>query len=150
AERLCLSGTLSLISFNGEAKPRRLGNGMPMWKAKGFPHIRRPSRLGMLPATFMKKLLTFGFVTILVLSVWCSSQIVQAQEQSAKGANSNAAAPRDQLQAAELWRQVEIIRTAHGVPHIRAENLRAAGYALAWLQSEDYGPRTAMNVIEAR
>lgn len=49
----------------------------------------------------------------------------------------------------ELWRQVEIIRTAHGVPHIRAENLRAAGYALAWLQSEDYGQRTAMNVLQA-
>lgn len=51
--------------------------------------------------------------------------------------------------APELWRQVEIIRTAHGVPHIRAENLRAAGYALAWLQSEDYGQRTAMNVLAA-
>src|SRR6185436_8527482 len=52
--------------------------------------------------------------------------------------------------ALALSRQVEIIRTAHGVPHIRAENLRAAGYALAWLQSEDYGARTAMNVMEAR
>ena len=52
--------------------------------------------------------------------------------------------------ATQLWRQVEIIRTSHGVPHIRAGNLRAAGYALAWLQSEDYGPRTAMNVLEAR
>lgn len=31
-------------------------------------------------------------------------------------------------QAPELWRQVEIVRTAHGVPHIRAENLKAAGY----------------------
>ncbi|HVT38818.1 MAG TPA: penicillin acylase family protein [Gemmatimonadaceae bacterium] len=50
----------------------------------------------------------------------------------------------------DLWRQVEIIRTAHGVPHIRAENLRAAGYALAWLQLEDYGPRTALNVLRAR
>jgi acyl-homoserine-lactone acylase len=50
----------------------------------------------------------------------------------------------------ELWREVEIIRTAHGVPHIRAENLRAAGYALAWLQLEDYGPRPAMNVLRAR
>src|SRR3954466_5382747 len=50
----------------------------------------------------------------------------------------------------ELWRQVEIIRTAHGVPHIRAENLRAAGYALAWLQSEDYGARTAISAMEAR
>ena len=33
---------------------------------------------------------------------------------------------------AELWRDVEVIRTAHGVPHIRAANLRAGGYALAW------------------
>jgi acyl-homoserine-lactone acylase len=49
----------------------------------------------------------------------------------------------------ELWRQVEIIRTKHGVPHIRAENLRAAGYALAWLQLEDYGPGTALNVLRA-
>jgi acyl-homoserine-lactone acylase len=54
-----------------------------------------------------------------------------------------------QSPARDLWQQVEIIRTAHGVPHIRAENLRAAGYALAWLQSEDYGPRTAMDVLEA-
>jgi acyl-homoserine lactone acylase PvdQ len=37
--------------------------------------------------------------------------------------------------AVELWRQVEIVRTAHGVPHIRAENLRAAGYALAFVMS---------------
>jgi acyl-homoserine-lactone acylase len=49
----------------------------------------------------------------------------------------------------ELWRQVEVIRTAYGVPHIRAENLRAAGYALAWLQLEDYGTTTAMNVLGA-
>ena len=39
----------------------------------------------------------------------------------------------------ELWRDVEVIRTAHGVPHIRAANLRAGGYALAWVQCEDYG-----------
>jgi len=48
-----------------------------------------------------------------------------------------------------LWSQVEIIRTAHGVPHIRAENLAAGAYALAWLQLEDYGPETAMNVLWA-
>lgn len=48
-----------------------------------------------------------------------------------------------------LPNQVEIIRTAKGVPHIRAENLRAAGYALAWLQLEDYGPQTALNVLSA-
>ncbi len=49
----------------------------------------------------------------------------------------------------ELWRHVEVIRTDKGVPHIRAKNLRAAGYALAWLQLEDYGPQTAMNVLRA-
>ena len=51
---------------------------------------------------------------------------------------------------AELWRDVEVIRTAHGVPHIRAANLRAAGYALAWVMSEDYGARTAMRLVGAR
>ncbi len=51
--------------------------------------------------------------------------------------------------SAELWQQVEIIRTAHGVPHIRAENLRAAGYALAWLQCEDYGTATPNELLEA-
>src|SRR6266545_3006375 len=50
----------------------------------------------------------------------------------------------------ELWRQVEVIRTAHGVPHIRAENLRAASYALAWVMSEDYGARTGMRLVGAR
>jgi acyl-homoserine-lactone acylase len=54
------------------------------------------------------------------------------------------------LPAGELWRQVEIVRTAHGVPHIRAENMRAAGYALAWLQSEDYGPRTGTRLLATR
>ena len=43
-----------------------------------------------------------------------------------------------------------MIRTAHGVPHIRAENLRAGGYALAWVMSEDYGTRTAMRLVHAR
>lgn len=52
--------------------------------------------------------------------------------------------------APALWRQVEVVRTAHGVPHIVAENLRAAGYALAWVMSEDYGPRTGMRLLGAR
>ncbi|HET6681888.1 MAG TPA: penicillin acylase family protein [Gemmatimonadaceae bacterium] len=51
---------------------------------------------------------------------------------------------------AALARQVEIIRTTHGVPHIQAENLRAAAYALAWVQLEDHGPRVAMGLLRAR
>src|SRR5262245_53087640 len=64
----------------------------------------------------------------------------------ASAALGSAPASRDQ----ELWRQVEVIRTAHGVPHIRADNLRAAGYALAWVMSEDYGSRTGMRLVGAR
>ncbi|MDQ8153859.1 MAG: penicillin acylase family protein [Gemmatimonadota bacterium] len=64
---------------------------------------------------------------------------------------SAAGAPRSvaQTPAADLWREVEIVRTTTGVPHIRAQNLRAAGYALAWLQLEDYGTRTAMQILRA-
>jgi acyl-homoserine-lactone acylase len=92
----------------------------------------------------MKKLLAIS--SLLIAAVGFISFSILAHEKAAASPVANAG----QAPAEELWRQVEIIRTAHGVPHIRAENLRAAGYALAWLQSEDYGPRTAMNVLEAR
>ncbi len=61
-----------------------------------------------------------------------------------------ARAPLSPRARAELWDQVEIIRTEAGVPHVRAENMRAAGYALAWLQSEDYGPKTAVGILRGR
>ena len=50
----------------------------------------------------------------------------------------------------DLPQQVEILRTAYGVPHIQAQNLRAAGYGLGWVMIEDYGPRIAMNLLRAR
>ena len=56
----------------------------------------------------------------------------------------------EQASAVELWRDVEVIRTTHGVPHIRAANLRAAGYALAWVQCEDYGARAPMQLAQMR
>src|SRR3954469_3026616 len=49
-----------------------------------------------------------------------------------------------------LASQVEVLRTAHGVPHIRAQNLEAAAYALAYVQLEDYGPRVAFALVRAR
>src|SRR3954471_20728806 len=55
-----------------------------------------------------------------------------------------------QLSAATLMRQVEVRRTTHGVPHIKAENLIAAGYAEAYVQSEDYGPRVALSLLKSR
>jgi acyl-homoserine-lactone acylase len=52
--------------------------------------------------------------------------------------------------APALARQVEVRRTAHGVPHIRAENLKAAYYALGYVQLEDYGSRVATGLLRAR
>ena len=37
--------------------------------------------------------------------------------------------------------QVEVLRTAYGVPHIYADTFEALGYALGYLQVEDYGER---------
>ena len=50
----------------------------------------------------------------------------------------------------DLSRQVEVLRTAHGVPHIRAENLRAAAYGLAWVMLEDHGSRVVTSLLRAR
>jgi acyl-homoserine-lactone acylase len=57
-------------------------------------------------------------------------------------------APLPELPA--LARQVEIRRNEYGVPHIRAENLRAAYFALAWVQLEDHGPRIIEGMNSAR
>ena len=52
--------------------------------------------------------------------------------------------------AADLAGQVEVRRTTYGVPHIRAQNLMAANYALGYVQLEDYGARVAMGLLRAR
>lgn len=46
--------------------------------------------------------------------------------------------------------RAEVIRTAFGVPHIRAATLRDAGRALAWVQQEDYGAVVALGLVRAR
>ena len=63
---------------------------------------------------------------------------------------ASAAGARAQAPAADLSQQVEIRRTTHGVPHIAAQNLKAAAYALAWVQLEDHGPRVAMGLLRSR
>ena len=41
-------------------------------------------------------------------------------------------------------------RTAFGVPHILAQNLGAAAYAMAYVQLEDYGPQVALGLLRGR
>lgn len=60
------------------------------------------------------------------------------------------AAPLAAQTGEELARQVEIRRTTHGVPHILAENIRAAGFALGYVQVEDYGERVIRGLVSAR
>lgn len=50
----------------------------------------------------------------------------------------------------DLSQQVMVLRTEFGVPHIEAENIKAAGYALGYLQMEDYGDRIAERLLKAR
>ncbi len=49
-----------------------------------------------------------------------------------------------------LTAQVEVLRTAHGVPHIYADTFKALGYALGYLQVEDYGERVPLGLLRAR
>ncbi|MEO6447569.1 MAG: penicillin acylase family protein [Gemmatimonadaceae bacterium] len=46
--------------------------------------------------------------------------------------------------------RVEIRRTVNGVPHILAEDMGTMGYAMAWVQLEDYGERVANGLVRAR
>jgi acyl-homoserine-lactone acylase len=46
--------------------------------------------------------------------------------------------------------RVEIFRTEHGVPHLRAGDLEALGYGLAWVQMEDYGEEVLRRLLSSR
>jgi len=46
--------------------------------------------------------------------------------------------------------RVEIRRTAHGVPHILAQDMAAMGYGLAWAQLEDHGAMVVLNMVRGR
>lgn len=70
---------------------------------------------------------------LIIPLVVCASTIVGAQ-----------AGPPD------IASHVEVRRTEHGVPHIRADNMEAAGYGLGYVQIEDYGARVAMGLLHSR
>jgi len=63
---------------------------------------------------------------------------------------SSVSVPRDPAELPVEATHVEVIRTAYGVPHVYAENFRALGYALGYLQMEDYGDRVPLILLGAR
>ena len=60
------------------------------------------------------------------------------------------ATPADSASDASIAQRVEVVRTEYGVPHVLAQDLEAMGFALGWLQSEDHGTVTALNLVKAR
>ena len=54
------------------------------------------------------------------------------------------------VSAQNLADQVVIRRTAYGVPHIKADNMQAAGFALGYVQLEDYGQGVVDGMVRAR
>ncbi len=69
----------------------------------------------------------------------------------AAGASTGTPSARAQGGVADaLAAQVEVLRTAHGVPHIYADTFEALGYALGYLQVEDYGERVPRGLLRAR
>ena len=91
----------------------------------------------------MKRSSTFAR-RLSLITVW-AAPAAAALTLLASLAQAQDSMPRDDLSA-----EVEIVRTANGVPHIRAANLRAAAYALAYVQLEDYGRGVAVGLVRAR
>ena len=54
------------------------------------------------------------------------------------------------VNAQDLSQQVIIRRTAYGVPHVTADNMLAAGFAMGYLQLEDYGQTVVEGMVKAR
>ncbi|MEQ9399648.1 MAG: penicillin acylase family protein [Longimicrobiales bacterium] len=58
--------------------------------------------------------------------------------------------PTDSMTEAAIAARVEIVRTEYGIPHVYAEDLQAFGFAMGWLQLEDYGADVAVGLVRAR
>jgi acyl-homoserine-lactone acylase len=61
-----------------------------------------------------------------------------------------AAEPAAAADAKSLAAQVQIRRTAYGVPHIKAESLEAVAFGLAYCQAEDHLPSVMRGIIGTR
>jgi acyl-homoserine-lactone acylase len=82
----------------------------------------------------MRSILPRRFISIAPLAFLAATAGVSAQVPSSN----------------DLSQQVEIRRTAFGVPHIKADNIEAAAYALAWVQLEDHGAGVVIGLLRGR
>lgn len=88
----------------------------------------------------MRSIFLTSFIAVLLVS--CG--ILSRQDASHAGTRAYLKA------AARLSDEVVIRRTEYGVPHIYADNMKAAGFALGWVQAEDYGQTIPEQLLRAR
>jgi acyl-homoserine-lactone acylase len=82
--------------------------------------------------------------------VWVGSVLLFLVGACTTGRARPVGAPGHVISLPELAHQVQIRRTTYGVPQILAQNLRAAAFALAYVQLEDYGPAIINGMQAAR
>jgi len=75
-------------------------------------------------------------VVLSMLPLWAGASALSAQT--------------DADSALAIAARVEIVRTEYGVPHIFADDLKAMGFALAYVQAEDYGDQIAVGLVRRR
>ncbi|MCC5913189.1 MAG: penicillin acylase family protein [Balneolaceae bacterium] len=80
--------------------------------------------------------LLFVFLPLFFISCSSGEAVVDAEEEV--------------VQDFDLSDQVVVRRTEYGIPHIDAENVKAAGYAMGFVQMEDYGERVPELLLIAR
>lgn len=76
------------------------------------------------------------------LAALCLGTLVAAPPRAGAAQTPDAADP--------VGRRVEIIRTDFGVPHLRAMDLEALGFGLAWVQMEDYTELVLERLLSSR
>ncbi len=81
-------------------------------------------------------------VAIVLLASWAGPMEAQVVTGVAPASSADT--------AKVLSARVEVIRTEYGIPHIYAEDWKAFGFAMGWVQSEDYGDQVAVGIVRRR
>ncbi len=87
-----------------------------------------------------------GVMTMMSVSVFLIFTIISGEVKSERVGQET----EKYTGAEDPSNQVSIRRTKFGVPHIDAENIKAAGFALGYVQIEDYGDKITDGLIKAR
>lgn len=90
------------------------------------------------------------FVRLVIFSITFAFFSCATGPQVVKDSTDVAENVSDSLDTETLAEQVLVKRTDYGVPHIQAENIRSAGYALGYVQMEDYSEEVVEGLIRAR